>query len=120
MAKKILVLNSAKASPINSVPSKILKENVDIFGLKLHIDFNSSISNGVFPNKQKYADITPVYKSNDKNHKENYRPVSILPAISKVFEMLLYDQIDNYMDSKLSIFQCGFRKKMGAQNCLLF
>ena len=50
----------------------------------------------------------------------NYRQVSILPAISKVFERLMFYQINEYMNDKLSIFLCGFRKGMSAQNCLLF
>ena len=44
----------------------------------------------------------------------------MLPFIPKVFERLMYNQINNYMDPKLSIYQCGFQKNLSAQNCLLF
>ena len=45
---------------------------------------------------------------------------TIPSSISKTFERLLYNQMNDYMDSKLSIYQCGFRKKLSSQNCLLF
>ena len=118
--REISNLNVAKSCPIDSIPSKILKENSSIFGPKVLIDFNYCIKNGLFPSKQKCADITPIFKKSDKYSKNNYRQVSILPALSKVFERLMFYQINEYMNDKLSIFLCGFRKEMSAQNCLLF
>ena len=97
-----------------------MKENYDIFGLKVVIDFNSSVAFGTFPNNQKLADVIPIFKALDRFVKNNYRPVSILPALSKIMERLLFYQIEKYMDGKLSMYQCGFRKGMTAQNCLLF
>ena len=55
----------------------------------------------MFPSNQKYADISPIFKSHDRYNKRNYRPVSILPAISKVTERLLYKQINEFMNDKL-------------------
>ena len=118
--KEILPLNGSKASPIYSIPLKIMKENYDILGLKVVIDFNSSVAFGTFPNNQKLADVIPIFKALDRFVKNNYRPASILPALSKIMERLLFYQIEKYMDGKLSMYQCGFRKGMSAQNCLLF
>ena len=67
----------------------------------------------------KYADITPIHKKDDKTDKTNYRPISILPNLSKVYERLMYNQISPYFDSLSSKFQCGFRKGFNAQHCLL-
>ena len=124
MTKEVLSLNEATACPIASIPAKIIKENVSIFAPKILIDFNYFIKTGIFPSKQKLADIAPIFKKENKpqttNHKENYRQISILPALSKVFEKLMFYQINEYMCDKLSIFLCGFRKGMSAQNCLLF
>ena len=113
-------LNESKASPLDSIPAKILKENFDILAPKILLDFNSSIETGTFPNNPKLADITPIFKDSDKHNKSNYRPVSILPALSKISEKLMSYQINKYMEDKLSIYQCGFRKGMSSQNCLLF
>ena len=117
--QEILALDTSKASPKDSIPPKIIKDNCDIFTKKLFSDFNFSVTSGIYPDNLKYADVSPAFKKGDHLDKENYRPVSILLAISKIFERLFYYQINNYMDAKLSIHQCGFRKNLSAQNCLL-
>ena len=61
--------------------------------------FNFYIDNNTFPNGLKKADIKPVYKNDDPSDKTNYRSISILPVLSKVFEHFLYDQI--YEDIEL-------------------
>ena len=65
------------------------------------------------------ADITPAYKKGETTDKGNYRPVSILPSVSKIFERHMYDQINSYMNSYLSPYLCGFRKNYSAQYCLI-
>ena len=117
--EEIRSLNVLKACPKTSIPPKIIKDNYDIFALKLHNDINNSIDNAMFPDKQKEADITPVHKKDDRTDKTNYRPVSILPAVSKIFEKIIFYQIDKFMDKKLSKHLCGFRKGYSAQHCLL-
>ena len=67
----------------------------------------------------KYADVTPIHKKNDKIDKTNYRPTSILPNLSKVYERLMYNQISPYFDSVFSKFQCGIRNGFNAQHCFL-
>ena len=64
----------------------------------------------------KSANITPVFKKNDRTDKSNYRPVSILPNLSKVFERCIYKQLSPYFDPILSKQQCGFRKGFNAQH----
>ena len=63
---------------------------------------------GVFLDDLKLADITPIFKKEDSRNKENYRPVSIPPHLSKAFQMVLYKQIDSFM-SKFPPYLCGFR-----------
>ena len=60
----------------------------------------------------------PVYKKKSKLSKENYRPISILPNISKVYERCLYDEMSKYFETRFSKFQCGYRKGYSAQHCL--
>ena len=67
----------------------------------------------------KYTDVIPIHKKDDKTEKENYRPISILPNLSQVYERLMYNQIYPYFDMLFSKFQCGFRKCFNAQDCLL-
>ena len=61
-------------------------------------------------NTLKCADISPAFKKGDKFDKENYRPVSLLPTASKVFERILFSQIENYLENYLTKYLCGFRK----------
>ena len=66
----------------------------------------------------KYADVRPAFIK-DKTDKENYRPISILPNLSKVYESLMYDQMYPYSDQIFSKLQCGFRKGFNAEQCLI-
>ena len=58
-------------------------------------------------------------KKKSKSSKENYRSISILPNISKVYKKCLYDQISNFFEDVFSKYQCGFRKGYSARYCLL-
>ena len=58
-------------------------------------------------------------KKDDKTDKENDRPISILPTLSKVYERLIYDQMYPFFDQIFSKLQCGFRKGFSAEQCLI-
>ena len=73
----------------------------------------------MFPTSMKYAGFIPIHKKDDKTDKENYRLVSILPNLGKVYHKLMYNQIYPYFDMLVSNFQCGFQKGINAQHCLL-
>ena len=120
MTNEIIGLNNSKAIPKETIPVKIIKENIDIFSSILHNNFNNNIYSGLFPQNLKLADVSPLYKmKGDKHQKSNYRPVSILHAISKVYERLLFHQLNEYFETKLSKYQCGYRKGYSAQHCLI-
>ena len=75
--------------------------------------------NEEFPEILKFAEVTPVYKNANPFEKDNYRPVSNLSNISKIFEIIMHNQMNNFFINKLSKYQCGFRKVFGTQHCLL-
>ena len=77
------------------------------------------MNKGVFPGELKHADIKLIYKKESRNEKENYRPVSILRNLSKLFERCMHDQLKDYFEKILSKYQCGFRKGFSTQHCLL-
>ena len=117
--KELSKLNNSTSCPIVSIPTKIIKENIGIITHKIHNDFNHSISSGKFPSNLKWADVTPAHKKGDRIDKSNYRPISTLTNISKVFERLMYYQMCTYIENILSKYQCGFRKNYNSQHCLL-
>ena len=115
----ILNIDVNKASPMEGIPANILKANYDLISPILCNDFNKGVDNNAFPDCLKCAEIKPTFKRGDRSNKENYRPVSILPVVSKIYEKILYEQINMHFDPLLSPLQCGFRKGYNAQNCLL-
>ena len=91
MLKIIENIDSKKATQQGDIPVRIIKENKFTFSKVLSEIFNFYIDNNTFPNGLKKADIKPVYKKDDPFDKTNYRPISILPVLSKAFERCLYD-----------------------------
>ena len=85
----------------------------------LYNNFNSCLEIGMFPDKLKLAEVVQVYKKNDKKDKSNYRPISILSNISKIYERCIQTQLNEYFANFLSTFQCGFQKGFSTQHCLL-
>ena len=79
---------------------------------------NEIIENKKFPSELKCADITPIFKKLECILKKNYRPVSILPVVSKIFERIMQNQIKSYVEKYLSPFLCGYRKGYNTQYAL--
>ena len=102
--KEIRGLSATKASEDTDLPVKILKENADYFAEFICIQFNDSVNSSKFPSSFKCANITPIFKNESRNHKTNYRPVSILPIVSKIFEKIMSNQLLSYFEKILSKF----------------
>ena len=73
-----------------------------------------------FPDKLKLADITPVHKKLSTVLKTNYRPVSVLAVVSKVFERFIDNQTNDYIEKYLSRYLCGYRKGYSPQHAMLY
>ena len=86
-----------KATPVGDIPAKMLKSTIDIHVSLLTKIIHSSIQNGCFPDELKAAEVTPIFKKNDDLDKENYKPGSVLPHVSKIIEKVMYIQIENFM-----------------------
>ena len=119
ISKITINLATSKATQQGDIPTKIIKDNKELFSYFISASFNNAVNRGVLPDELKHADIKPIYKKESRNEKENYRPVSILPNLSKIFERCRYDQHKDYFDKLLSKYQCGFRKGFSTQHCLL-
>lgn len=77
------------------------------------------LENNIFPDGLKQADIKRVHKKGDTTDMGNFRPVSLLPTLFKVFERILYDQLNASFESIFSPLLCGFRKTYSTQHALL-
>ena len=90
-------LDISKAFQPLDIPAKFIKQNADIFSEFFYVNINNSINNSSFPDQLKWADVKPVFKKKSRTVKENYRAVSILPNISKIYERCLYTQLYDYL-----------------------
>ena len=115
VASVIKKLNSKKASKSDDIPTKVIKEFGTFFAEFLSKNLNSCLENSPFPEDLKCAEFVLIYKKN----KSNYRPISLLSNISKVYERRMQEQLDEYFSDLLSRYQCGFRQGYGTQNCFL-
>ena len=111
-------LNPRKATTSNNILTKLLKENSDICSTVLHKLINTSITSGTFPDQLKIADISPIFKKEDATNAKNYRPISVLPSVSKVYERLIQNQLMEHLNKYLSPFLCGYRKGYCTQHAL--
>ena len=118
--KETTALNNKKNGTFGNIPTKLLKEVSDICAPALNDIWNNEIiTQKCFPNNLKLADVTPVFKKEDASLLKNYRPVSVLPVVSKIYERIMQKQILEYIDKHLSPHLCGYRKGYSTQTALI-
>ena len=103
----------------NDIPAKVLIGTNDIVSGYLKDTYNNSKKFENYPTSLKNADVTPIYKEKERISKKNYRPVSILPILSKLYESTMSEQIYSYIDKYLSPYIFGYRRGYGTQHCLV-
>ena len=94
----------------DSILAIILKQSLDIYLPYLTKSINYTINEDKFSAELKQSEVIPLLKKEDPLKKENYRAVSLLPHLSKVFKIIIYKQINLYMENKLPKFITGFRQ----------
>ena len=87
--EEIRKLNMNKAVQDADISVKILKENCKYFAEYMSHHFNEAICASIIPASFKFANVTPIFKQGSTNQKDNYRPISMLPITSKIFEKLI-------------------------------
>ena len=104
-------LKAGKATGMDKIPAEVIKAAAPVIAQSLAVIFNASLKTGVFPDEWKTAKVSPVFKNGAKNDRNNYRPISVLPVVSKVFEKIVFSQAYNYFmeNNLLSEHQSGFR-----------
>ena len=102
ISKIINNLDTSKATQQVDIPTKIIKDNKDLFSCFISASINNAVNKGVFPNELKQVDIKPIYKKESRNKKENYRPINILSNLSKIVARCIYYQFKDHFDKPLS------------------
>ena len=119
LEKEISKLDTKKASLEDDFPTTILIRTSDIVSGHLSKFFNSAKDDHNYPMSLKIANVIPIHKKEEKTLMKNYRPVSLTPIISKIFERNMYNQILEYIDKSLSPYLFGFRKGHNTEQCLV-
>jgi hypothetical protein len=115
-----LALNDKSSSGIDGISTKLLQNVIkQIVRPLLHI-FNLSFKNGVFPKGLKVAKVVPIFKGGDLSQLVNYRPISILPSVSKILEKIMYNRMISFTNkyALLSSAQYGFRAGRSTQDAI--
>ena len=106
-------LKSSNSQGFDSIPMKIVKSTIREVATRLSHIFYKSFLTGVVPDDMKIAKIVPIYKSGNKKLLNNYRPISILPAFSKLFKKIVCNRLENFLEVQHLMYehQYGFIKK---------
>ena len=114
-------LNSNKAHGWDEISVRMIKICDESLIIPLKLIFENCLRHGIFPETWKRANVVPVHKKNEKNLKENYRPISLLPIFSKILEKLIYESLYSHLEREnlLNPNQSGFRPGDSTINQLL-
>ena len=113
-------LNTSTSPGYDNIPVSLLKDGMNELSKPLTNLINKCIAQSVFPSAEKKARIIPIYKSSEQKLMTNYRPISVLPVLSKVFELTVHHQLYEYLEENnlLSNVQFGFRKNRSSQHAV--
>jgi hypothetical protein len=107
----VMRMPKKQSSGFDYLSSWLLSQIIDSIALPLSTIFNKSIIQGKFPNRLKIAKVVPIHKGGDTNNPANFRPISLLPVLSKVIEKLMYNRMLKFINKHniISPNQYGFR-----------
>ena len=112
-------IEAGKAAGYDGIQPRMLKLTAEELASSLTTIFNSSMKQGEWITAWKRGEWMPVLKNDDRREVKNYRPVTVLPAVDKIYEKLLSKQITEYMDPKLSHCLWAYRKNNGCESTIL-
>ena len=117
----ILGFKQKKLAGPNSIPTKILRLLTDDISEHFSIIFNTSLATGIFPEKLKVAKVIPIHKKDSKLECSNYRPISLLSNIDKIFEKLMHNRLMKFLTEQKILYlkQFGFRKNFSTAHPII-
>lgn len=109
-----------KSSMTDNINTRLLKDCLYLTMDKISILFNRILSDGIFPTSWKTACVIPIFKNGNKKIVSNYRPISLLPLVSKLFEKIIHKRLYYFLNDKnfFSPYQCGFRPDLGTDDSI--
>ena len=120
--KIVTNIEISEAAGVDKLFGRFSKDGTNILAKPISTLCNLSISQGVFPNAFKFAKLKPIFKKGKKTDPSNYRPISLLPSISKIIKRVIHDQTNAFLSDEdiLYNYQSGFRGNHSTNLCLSF
>jgi hypothetical protein len=120
--KTILSLQSSHSHGYDEISNNILKTCKSFISEPICFLCNKVLFEGIYPDRLKYATIIPIYKKGKKDLVSNYRPISILTSINKIFERVIYKRSLKHLNENniISNYQLGFRENKGTENAIYY
>jgi exonuclease III len=114
-------LKGSKATGLDGIPAKLLKDGASVIAKPIAHLINLTIRSGEIPLEWKEAKVIPIFKSGKRNEENNYRPISVLPLISKIMERSIQTQLVAFLteNNVLSVHQSGFRKNHSTETAVI-
>jgi len=121
IVKIIKALEPKNSCGHDLLSNRMIKKEIAWFAMNLPQLINSSIEEGIFPKILKRATVIPIFKKGDRDNMNNYRPISLLPIMSKIFEKVINARITEKLDENNLIDenQYGFRKGHSTEDAIL-
>ena len=118
----LMDINPTKSAGIDNISGRFIKDGASILSLPITQICNLSMKLSSFPTRCKIAKLKPIFKKGSKTDPQNYRPISLLPLISKVIEKVIHDQTQSYLSENdiLYKYQSGFRSNHSTNSCLVY
>ena len=106
-------LKPKSSTGFDNISTKLVKETIELTANPLSHIFNLSLSTGIFPDDMKIAKVIPIFKASNPQCLNNYRPISLLPAFSKLLEKLVHKKLYSFLTAENLLYkhQYGFRQK---------
>ena len=114
-------LSKSKVTGLDKISARLLRECPDLIANSLCVIYNCSINTGIFPDEWKSSKVILLFKKGKRNQLDNYRPISIIPVVTKILERIVYDQVKFFIDENKLLFknQSGFRSLHSTVTALL-
>ena len=114
-------LKNKSSSGWDNISTKLLKELKHPLMYPICVLVNKSLADGIFPTQLKLAKVVPIHKSKDRQNIENYRPISLLPSISKIFEKIVFKRLYSFLEAHSILYhrQYGFRPNHSTIDAIL-
>lgn len=106
--RKIVTKLKDNAPGYDSIPASVYKKSINVLAGSLVYLINLSLKNGIFPDLLKKANIIPLFKSGNESMVGNYRPVSLLTTVSKVFERIYYNRLSKFLKKHKLLYEMQF------------